>query len=125
MTRTTRIFLSEGPLSALQTTLLSIVRPARAAGVFRAIQPFFTTKELAVEMHDTLANDDSASLLSAEKLAALLDISVRTLWRLRAAGKLPAPVRLGGSVRWRAQEIAIWIERGCPVQSKSKATSHG
>jgi predicted DNA-binding transcriptional regulator AlpA len=78
-----------------------------------------------VELHDTTANNDSTLLLSAEKLAELLDISVRTLWRLRAAGKLPAPIRIGGSVRWRAQEIAIWVERGCPVQPKSKAASHG
>ncbi len=54
-------------------------------------------------------------LLSAERLAALLDISVRTLWRLRSAGKLPPPVRLGGSIRWNAAEIRAWIEAGCPA----------
>jgi hypothetical protein len=32
-------------------------------------------------------------LLSAEKLPELLVISVRTLWRLRAANKVPWPVR--------------------------------
>lgn len=53
-------------------------------------------------------------LLSAEKVAELLNISIRTLWRLRAAGKLPAPVRLGGSVRWRPEEIAAWVNNGCP-----------
>lgn len=58
-------------------------------------------------------NEDSAMLVSAEKLAELLDISIRTLWRLRAAGKLPAPVRLGGSVRWRVEEIQKWIAEGC------------
>ena len=53
-------------------------------------------------------------LLSADRVAAALDISVRTLWRLRAAGKLPAPVKIGGSVRWRYEEITLWIEAGCP-----------
>ena len=53
-------------------------------------------------------------LLSADKVAEILDISVRTLWRLRATGKLPTPVRLGGSVRWRAKEIETWVAEGCP-----------
>lgn len=56
----------------------------------------------------------SQLLLSAERVAELLDISTRTLWRLRAAGKLPAPVRLGGSVRWQFETIQTWIEAGCP-----------
>jgi predicted DNA-binding transcriptional regulator AlpA len=68
----------------------------------------------------TTANDP-ALLLSAEKVAELLDISVRTLWRLRAAGKMPTPVRLGGSVRWRAQEVAVWTQQGCPDPSKPMA----
>jgi prophage regulatory protein len=66
---------------------------------------------------------DPALLLSAEKVAELLDISVRTLWRLRAADKLPAPIRLGGSVRWRADEIVTWIAEGCPDRARLKA--HG
>lgn len=57
----------------------------------------------------------STRLLSADKLAERLDISVRTLWRLRAVGKLPAPIRLGGSVRWRLDTIQSWIEAGCPA----------
>lgn len=69
----------------------------------------------------TKQSEESAMLVSAEKLAELLDISIRTLWRLRAAGKLPAPVRLGGSVRWRAQEVRAWIERGCPDQPHVKS----
>lgn len=72
-------------------------------------------------MTASTAANESALLLSAEKVAELLDISVRTLWRLRAAGKLPAPVRLGGSVRWRAQEVAVWIEKGCPDQADGRA----
>jgi len=69
--------------------------------------------------------EESAMLVSAEKLAELLDISTRTLWRLRAAGKLPAPVRLGGSVRWRIDEVLAWIEKGCPDQERGKAARRG
>lgn len=53
-------------------------------------------------------------LLSAACMARLLGISERTLWRLRSAGKLPRPVQLGGSIRWRAEEIRQWIDAGCP-----------
>ena len=52
-------------------------------------------------------------LITASKLAALLEISTRTLWRLRSAGRLPEPVRLGGAVRWRREDIQEWIAGGC------------
>lgn len=58
--------------------------------------------------------DDGAQLLSAEQLAGLLQVSKRTVWRLRSAGKLPRPVQLGGSLRWRSAEIHRWIDAGCP-----------
>ncbi|MBY0587215.1 helix-turn-helix domain-containing protein [bacterium] len=53
-------------------------------------------------------------LISARELAPLLGISVRTLWRLVAEGKVLAPVHLGGSTRWRLDEIRRWIDDGCP-----------
>lgn len=53
-------------------------------------------------------------LIAAAQVAKMLQISTRTLWRLNSAGSLPAPVRLGGAVRWRLEEIKIWIARGCP-----------
>ncbi len=53
-------------------------------------------------------------LIAAEELAALLNISKRTLWRLRSAGALPSPVQLGAAVRWRLDEIRKWIADGCP-----------
>jgi len=65
------------------------------------------TRETSVRNANTL-------LLSASTLAKRLDISVRTLWRLRSSGKLPPPVHLGGSLRWRAREIDAWIAAGCP-----------
>ena len=57
-------------------------------------------------------------LVSAEKLAQMLDISVRSLWRLRVGGKIPAPVRLGGSVRWRLSDIESWVAAGCPKRPR-------
>lgn len=53
-------------------------------------------------------------LVTAAELAALLNVSTRTLWRLRSAGQLPQPVRFGGTVRWRLDEVRNWIAEGCP-----------
>lgn len=55
-----------------------------------------------------------ARLVSAEELARILAISTRSLWRLRSAGQLPRPVKLGGSIRWRIDEVERWIKVGCP-----------
>lgn len=54
-------------------------------------------------------------LIAAAEVAKLLQISKRTLARLQSAGAIPPPVRLGGSVRWRLEEIQKWIADGCPV----------
>jgi predicted DNA-binding transcriptional regulator AlpA len=52
-------------------------------------------------------------LLSADDLAIELSVSARTISRLASAGKLPKPVRLGRSVRWRQEEIIFWLASGC------------
>lgn len=54
-------------------------------------------------------------LLTAAELARLLNVSTRTLWRLRSAGQLPQPVRFGGAVRWRLDDVRKWIAEGCPL----------
>ena len=69
-------------------------------------------------MNDTLGatlDVPQPSLLSAESVARMLQVSVRTLWRLRSSGKLPKPVKVGGSIRWRADDVHQWIEAGCPM----------
>ena len=53
-------------------------------------------------------------LISAEELSKMLSISKRTVWRLLSAGKIVRPIRLGGSVRWRLDDVRSWIESGCP-----------
>jgi predicted DNA-binding transcriptional regulator AlpA len=46
----------------------------------------------------------------------MLGVSLRQVWRLNAAGKLPKPIRLGGSVRWNRVEVTAWFEAGCPAR---------
>jgi excisionase family DNA binding protein len=60
-------------------------------------------------------------LLSQTELARLLDLSIRTISRMNASGKIPKPVRVGRSVRWRRKEIEEWIAAGCPKRLGSEA----
>ncbi len=60
------------------------------------------------------SNTPQPLAISARELARLLDVSLRQVWRLNSTGKLPKPVRLGGSVKWRRDEIVAFVEAGCP-----------
>jgi len=49
--------------------------------------------------------------ISAENIAAILRVSVRTVYRLRARGVLPPPVEVSRNiVRWRWSEIAQYLD---------------
>ncbi len=60
------------------------------------------------------SNTPQPLAISAREFARLLGVSLRQVWRLNATGKLPRPVRLGGSVRWRRDEIIAWLGQNCP-----------
>lgn len=53
-------------------------------------------------------------LITAPEFAELLNISERTFYRLKSIGRLPKPITLGGSIRWRLSEARQWIADGCP-----------
>lgn len=62
--------------------------------------------------------DASAKLLDVQAVAEMLGCSTRHVYRLSDAGRMPAPVKLGALVRWRATgpgSIAEWIDQGCPT----------
>jgi len=61
-------------------------------------------------------------LIKAEEFARMLGISPRTLWRLLSAGKLIQPIRIGGSTRWRMDEVRRWIDEGCQPAEHSPRT---
>jgi excisionase family DNA binding protein len=60
-------------------------------------------------LEDNLRDGGERRLLRDRGVAAVLDISVRTVWKLVAAGALPAPIRLGRSTRWRTADIERWL----------------
>jgi excisionase family DNA binding protein len=54
-----------------------------------------------------------ARLIDVRTVASLLNCSPRHVFRLCGSGRLPAPVKLGGLVRWSRDEIESWIAGGC------------
>lgn len=47
-------------------------------------------------------------------VADLLGISVSSVDRMNAAGLLPRPLKLGGSLRWNKRELLAWFDHGSP-----------
>ncbi len=62
--------------------------------------------------------EDPTELLTAGNLARRLKISLRQVRKLHSEALVPAPVRLGRSVRWRGSEIGCWITAGCPSREE-------
>ncbi len=59
----------------------------------------------------------AAQLLDVQSVATMLGCSPRHVYRLSDAGRMPAPVKLGALVRWKAAAIQEWIDDGCkPVR---------
>ena len=56
--------------------------------------------------------------VGADAAAALIGVSARTWRRWHSAGLVPAPVRVGRSVRWRVDEIVRWLRAGCPARGR-------
>ena len=57
--------------------------------------------------------------------ADLVQRSVASLHRDNAAGRLPRPVRIGTSVRWRVSDIEAWLARGCPSRAEFETRQGG
>ena len=48
-------------------------------------------------------------LLTVKNVAERLNVSVRQVWKLSASGRLPGPIRLARSARWRESDIDQFI----------------
>ena len=53
-------------------------------------------------------------LVPAPEAARLCGVSEASWYRLKSAGKVPAPVRLSSRVLWRGEELRRWCAAGCP-----------
>lgn len=57
---------------------------------------------------------NSEQLITVKALAKILSVSERTIHRFNSSGKIPAPLHIGGSLRFRVCEIDVWIDADCP-----------
>lgn len=64
-------------------------------------------------------------LLDAPSVGALLMLDRKTVERHAKTGKMPRPVKIGGSTRWRRAELDAWILAGCPPLAKWELTDVG
>jgi predicted DNA-binding transcriptional regulator AlpA len=55
-----------------------------------------------------------ALTLTLAELAGELRTCVRTIRRRLQAGLLPAPIRIGATIRWPRDEIIAWLAAGAP-----------
>jgi excisionase family DNA binding protein len=64
---------------------------------------------------------DRSSWLTAKDLARSFQVSVRTIRRWCRQGRLPAPVRISGTVRWNPTVVQEWLDNGT-LASNSNCT---
>jgi predicted DNA-binding transcriptional regulator AlpA len=69
---------------------------------------------------ETEANSN-IQLLTAKDAAQLCRLSKRSWFRLHACGKVPTPIHIGGSVRWRRSDIELWQSMNCPDRTTFEA----
>lgn len=67
----------------------------------------------------------NCQLLTAAAVGEMLSLSKRTIHRYNCSGKIPAPVRIGGSVRWKQSDIEKWIEWECCNRAEFIARKRG
>jgi prophage regulatory protein len=59
-------------------------------------------------------NATTEKLLTAQAVGDMLSLSKRQIFRLNSCGKIPAPLRIGGAVRWSEGTIGAWLKAGAP-----------
>ncbi len=65
------------------------------------------------------------TLLTVKDLGRILNISVRTCWNWRDAGRIPMSVTIGGACRWRSDVLQNWIDQNCPDLRGATALGRG
>lgn len=64
-------------------------------------------------------------MITQKELARLLNLSVRTIIRMRHTGKIPVEAGLCRKVLWDQSIIEAWVSSGCPCRSKWERQQKG
>ena len=100
--------------------LATLAQDARAAGA-SAGAGSFPDDALAAAGSTPAQRAPACELLTAADLCSLLKLDARTLRVLRHEGRVPEPIKLGRSLRWRRAEVEAWI---AGEQSAGHAEEH-
>ena len=57
-------------------------------------------------------------LLSASELSSMLGVAKCTIWTWHSGGKIPRPVKIGRTTRWKRREIEDWLEADAPPRER-------
>ena len=69
--------------------------------------------------------NQTIQMWSVKQMAQVLSLSKRQIHRLNASHKIFLPVRIGGSLRFSAQECADWLAAGAPDRRTWEAIKEG
>ncbi|WP_423839009.1 helix-turn-helix transcriptional regulator [Symmachiella dynata] len=56
------------------------------------------------------------ALWNAADVGEYLGIHQSTVWTYLAQGLIPAPIRLGGSVKWQRADIVLFLDCDCDMK---------
>lgn len=68
-----------------------------------------------------MTGTQTEKLLTAQAVGEMLSLSKRQIFRLNSCGKIPAPIRISGAVRWSENTIAEWLQMGAPDRKTFEA----
>lgn len=119
---------------ALDTEMIAsfteVIRQAVEQGISRAIHGNDVTtvndagsaRRRAASMHALFGGnkppEDMGLLLNTREVCKLLKVSPRTVFSMQVNGGMPAPIRIGRTVRWSYEELKAWIASGGPPRDK-------
>ena len=101
--------------------LATLAQDARAAAAGADTIAAFDAVALAAGGSTPAQRAPTCELLTAADLCSLLKLDARTLRVLRHEGRVPEPIKLGRSLRWRRAEVEAWI---AGEQSAGHAEDH-
>ncbi len=64
---------------------------------------------------------DQPLLVDLKTVARLLGRSEQSISRDDEQGRIPRPIRLGGSKRWDLKDLRRWVRAGCPSRDAWEA----
>ena len=73
------------------------------------------SKQETPEKQESPENREGESaMVDVKEAARLCCFSESMIYKLKRAGKMPPPIKIGALMRWKRRELLEWIEAGCP-----------